>query len=322
MFRRAILGRFWGGAHVKVGRYALVGLLALTLANCGSKSETGVNTSATDVSAEAPTQVDRSGLQPCKVLGNRRTTAEDCSLAEETDQSVSSGLAAFNWPREMRRGKPVLLRLAVGEAPPPEPPPVAAAAPPAADAGSAALPADAAAGGDAVPPPPPPPPPPEPADVEGAVRDMEGETVKYTPLVGRYMSARLSGDGFDVVAQSPEHQEVLRDSVTHWDWLVTPKTGGTHTLTVTTQVEFRDSDGKFIPLRYAPETRKVEVKVPWWAFLMDVLLAMPAWGKALAGALGALAMVATAWWGLRRAVSGKSGKPEGEPPQPEAPANT
>lgn len=301
---------------MKVVRYALVGLLALMLANCNGSPGATSNTSMPGITADASTKVAERDLHPCKALGNRRTTVEDCSLAEETDKSVASGVAAFNWPQQMRRGKPVLLRLAVGEAPPPPPPPEptdAAAVTPDPAGAASSEPATASPEGG----PPPPPPPPPRASVEEAVEDMDGETVKYAPLIGRYMSAKLSGDSFDVVSQSPEHQEVLRDSVTHWDWLVTPKTGGTHTLTITTQVEFKDSDGQYIPLRYAPETRKVEVEVPWWAFLMDLLLAMPAWGKALAGALGALTVVATAWWGLRRAVAGKSGKPgSGDPPDP------
>lgn len=276
---------------------------------CGQSSAPA--DSAAGAAAPGPTEVPAADLQPCPVIGNRRVTAQDCELAAQTEQDVQGGVAAFNWPKEMRREKTVLLRLAVGRAPPapatapegpaPPPEPTPSAAP---DTTAGATPGPEAPG-------PPPPPPPKPED---SVKDLEGETVPYAPLVGRYMSARLSGDGMTIVAKSPEHQEVLPDSVTTWDWEVTPKAGGRHTMTITTQVEFKDSSNNYIPLRFRPETRQIEVKVPWWLWVKDTLSAMPGWIKLVTGVLTALTALFGAWAALKLALRGKKPAPAPKPP--------
>lgn len=299
---------------------AAVGLVFAILSGCQQKAENAGDTAteamaAAEAAANAETAVNPAGLGPCEILGRRRVTQEDCDLAKATDEEVKDGVAAFNWPQQMRRGKPVMLRLAVEQAPPPpQPPPTdstsadAGAAPDGAAANETAAPAGAARppATAALAPPPSEPTPSEPTPTpQTTVADLPGAVVSYKPLVGRYMSAKLSGDSFDVVAKSDEHQEVLRDSVTHWDWLVTPKAGGTHTLTITTQVEFKDSGGNYIPLRFRPETRKIEVKVPIWLWVRDALDALPGWIKAVTTVVSALAALVAAWVGLRAALKGK-----------------
>lgn len=272
----------------------------LTLTACQARDEARPKPPPANEAATA----GRTDLIPCEIIGRRRVARQDCDLANATDHDVREGLAAFNWPKEMRRGRAVLLRLAVEQAPPPpSPEPPAPVKKPIEKAAARPGRPHAAHVAEPEPEPPPPPPPPGP---EAAVQQLPGEATPYKPLVGRYMSATLTGDAFEIVPQGPEHQEVLKDSLTHWDWLVTPKSGGDHELTVTTQVEFKDSDGNYVPLRFRPETHGIKVQSPWWLWVWDVVLQSPAWFKALAAAVVALTGLVVALAGLRRAIRGKS----------------
>jgi len=292
-----------------------IGAAVLALAGC-SQSSGPANTSDTDASAgaPAPTAVDPRTLQMCDVL-QMQTTAADCERATLAQSKVERGVAALKYPERMKRDEPSLVRLAVGEAPPPPPPP------PPPEPAAKTEPIEPATDATATPDPAPPrptaiakaarPPPDVTETPAGAVEPVEGTVVEYKPLIGQYMSARLTHDGsFEVKALGPEAQEVLPDSVTTWDWTVTPKTGGKHVLTVITQVGFRDTAGKFVALRVAPVSKQVTVDVPWWRYLMDALNAAPVWIKAVTALIVAGTGLLTAWAAFRLAVRGK---PRGGP---------
>ena len=162
------------------------------------------------------------------------------------------------------------------------------------------------------PPPPPLPPPPDlsatstsPGDVVGS---LQGETVEFAPLVGRFMRAELSGAGFEITPISPASQEVLPDSVTTWSWRVVAQEGGVRPLTLTTVVEGCTAANQCYPLRSTSQNYEVNVTVGWLGKAQDVLTAMPNWLRLIAGVLAALTVLVGAWFGLRNAFrKGRSG---------------
>lgn len=288
--------------------------LALALAGCSREPAT---TDTADAAAGAPVAVDPATLQMCDVL-QVQTTAADCERATLAQSKVERGVAALKYPERMKLDEPSLVRLAVGEAEEPEPPPPPPPEP-------TPDPVDAAAGPEPTTPRPKAiakaierPPPDAPETPAAAVEPVEGKVVEYKPLIGQYMSARLAHDGsFEVKALGPEAQKVLPDSVTTWDWTVTPKKGGKHVLTVITQVGFQDTEGRFVPLRVAPVSKQVTVDVPWWRYLLDALNAAPVWIKALTAVIVAGTGLLTAWAGFRMAARGR--KPGGGPPPARGP---
>ena len=311
---------------MRLGILAAIGVLALA----GCQKSAGTSAPPADAAAGGPVEVDPGALQMCDVL-QVQTTADDCERATLAQSKVERGVAALKYPERMKLDEPSLVRLAVGEEeePPPPPPPPEPTPPPPEPKPDPADAATAAADPEAGPEPTPPrpkmmakgarPPPPEIAETPaGAVEPVEGKVVEYRPLIGQYMSARLEHDGsFEVKALRPEAQRVLPDSVTTWDWTVTPKKGGRHVLTVVTQVGFQDTAGKFVPLRVAPVSKQVTVDVPWWRYLLDALNAAPGWIKALTAVIVAGTGLLTAWAALRMAARGR--KPGGGPPPARGP---
>jgi hypothetical protein len=142
------------------------------------------------------------------------------------------------------------------------------------------------------------PPPPTPSDT---VDPLQGETVEYAPLVGRFMRAELAGEGFEITPLSPPSQEVLPDSVTTWNWRVVATSSGQRALTLTTIVEGCDAQGRCYPLRSTSHNHEVEVTVGALGRAQDFLEAAPIWMRLVAGVLTALAVLVGAWFGLRSA---------------------
>ncbi|MDZ4692469.1 hypothetical protein [Terricaulis sp.] len=140
------------------------------------------------------------------------------------------------------------------------------------------------------------------------VDPLSGETVEFTPLVGRFMRAELVGNGFEITPLSPASQEVLPDSVTTWNWRVVANEGGRRSLTLRTVVEGCTADGQCYPLRSTSRNYDVTVTVGLIGQARDLLTEAPTWLRLLAGVLTALAVLVGAWFGLRSAF--KKGRSE------------
>lgn len=133
------------------------------------------------------------------------------------------------------------------------------------------------------------------------VDPLQGETVEFTPLVGRFMRAELVGNGFEITPLTPASQEVLPDSVTTWSWRVVAQEGGRRSLTLRTVVEGCTADGQCYPLRSTSRNYDVTVTVGLIGQARDLLTEAPTWLRLLAGVLTALAVLVGAWFGLRSA---------------------
>src|SRR6185503_13050490 len=152
-------------------------------------------------------------------------------------------------------------------------------------------------------------PAPPPAPTPGEVVDpLQGDTVQYTPLVGRFMRAELHGNGFEITPLSEPSQEVLQDSVTTWSWRVEAREGGQRALTLTTVVEGCTESGECYPLRSTSQNYDVTVRVGLLGQAQDFLAAVPTWLQLAAGVIGGLAALVGAWFGLRNAFrKGRAG---------------
>jgi hypothetical protein len=133
------------------------------------------------------------------------------------------------------------------------------------------------------------------------VDPLQGETVEFTPLVGRFMRAELVGNGFEITPLTPASQEVLPDSVTTWSWRVVAQEGGRRSLTLRTVVEGCTAEGQCYPLRSTSRNYDVTVTVGIIGKARDLLTEAPTWLRLLAGVLTALAVLVGAWFGLRSA---------------------
>jgi hypothetical protein len=147
-----------------------------------------------------------------------------------------------------------------------------------------------------------------PATPEEVVDPLQGDTVQYTPLVGRFMRAELHGNGFEITPLTEPSQEVLQDSVTTWSWRVEAREGGQRALTLTTVVEGCTASGECYPLRSTSQNYDVTVRVGLLGQAQDFLAAVPTWLQLAAGVLGGLAALVGAWFGLRNAFrKGRAG---------------
>jgi hypothetical protein len=151
---------------------------------------------------------------------------------------------------------------------------------------------------------------PRPVDVtpEDVVDPLQGETETFTPLVGRFMRAELTGNGFEITPLTDASQEVMRDSVTTWSWRVVAREGGRRSVTLRTVVEGCTAEGQCYPLRSTSQNYDVTVEVGPMGQVQDFLTAAPVWLRLLAGVLAALAVLVGAWFGLRNAFrKGRAG---------------
>lgn len=202
----------------------LAAAAALTACEKGASEKTSEPT--------AKESADNSPVTYCAEVG-RQITVNECSYFSELAKSTEAGVGAFNVPSPMRRGTETPLQLVIAFAPPVPPlPPVGATAASASAAGAAepdtapasSLPDKALIGGGTAGLPGTTPKPAAPTP-EQTVDPLPGETVSFTPTVGRFMAATLTGQGFDIVANSPASQEVVRDGQTVWNWTITAKRG-------------------------------------------------------------------------------------------------
>ncbi len=307
-----------------------VAALALALTACGQTEQASVAPPEETPATEAPAPDDDVAEAPsaypfCAEIG-RRVPPQQCEDFGRLADDAQAGAAAFNTPDPMKRGERHTLQLAIGFAPTPEQiaererlaREATALAARQAELDRLAREREAAEqdarevdahqegpSEPAEPPQPPaaapPPPPPTPAET---VDPLQGETVEFQPLVGRFMRAELTGAGFNITALSPPSQEVLQDSVTTWTWDVIAEQGGQRALTLTTVVEGCTAEGPCYPLRSTSQNYEVNVTVGWLGKVQDFLTAAPDWLKLITGALVAMAALVAAGFGLRNALRG------------------
>lgn len=287
--------------------------LIAPLAAAGLLALAGCNASAPANSADAvageTTEVAEQDMVFCQEVGER-LSRWDCDDARAVASRVKAGVGAFNAPETMMRGKPVTIELAIGEKaePPPKPEPAPPPSPPAPDGATPPPdPPEPAPGPEN--PPPPPPPPPDPAE---AVAGNEGVVVQYAPVIGRRMAADLVGEGFDIKPMSDRIQTVSPHGLTTWQWQVTAKEGGRHTLTIKSAVVVKTSLGRELSLVSTTRTKAVEVRISPLAYAWDVIQKAPTWLKGIAAVLVGLGGVFAAWRGMVAAAKGKGGEAEGE----------
>lgn len=280
---------------------AAAALLALTA--CGQASmPAGETEPAEETPAAAPSDpAAGTAVAPtefCAEVG-RRVSAQDCADFAALAEDAQAGSAAFNAPDPMERGETHTLQLAISYALSEEQTRAreeaarleadqAAQALRSEDAPSAPAPTRSAGA-------------PAPLTPSETVDPLQGETVEFTPLVGRFMRAELVGNGFDITPLTPASQEVLPDSVTTWSWRVVATEGGRRSLTLRTVVEGCTAEGQCYPLRSTSQNYDVTVTVGLVGQLQDALTAAPNWLRLVAGVLTALAVLVGAWFGLRNA---------------------
>jgi len=286
-------------------RLILGAVVMLMLAACGQMSEPASNEEQPSASAPSDEPSASSAATPtefCAEVG-RRVSPQDCADFAALAENAAAGSAAFNAPDPMQRGEAHTLQLAISFALTPEQ--VAAreqAERERAEAEAVTTETPSTEQTDQVAPSTPSAPaqpsPPTPSDV---VDPLAGETVEFTPLVGRFMRAELVGNGFEITPLTPASQEVLQDSVTTWNWRVVATEGGRRSLTLRTVVEGCTAEGQCYPLRSTSQNYDVTVTVGLVGQAQDVLTAAPTWLRLLAGVLTALAVLIGAWFGLRNA---------------------
>lgn len=299
---------------------AFIAAFACLLVGCGQQ--------AAYEEAPAGSEVVEAGeeLVFCEEI-ERRVAAADCAYFTELANRAEAGVAAFNAPGHMTRGESVTISLAIGYPPPPPPPEPAATVeetpadevvaeetPAAAEQEPAPAADDVVPGGDQeqtrtteAEPPPPPPPPLTPAE---AVEDLPGETVEYTPLIGRFMRAELSHDGgFEVTQMSPASQEVIPGDVTIWTWRVRAREDGVRRLELKTVVEGCSDEARTTcyPLVTTRQVYDVNITIGWLGRVQDTLTALPDWIKLVTAVVVALTALIGAVFGMRNAFrSGRS----------------
>lgn len=265
MIRAAAPG---AGAPIRTG---LVAALLLAVSACQQSAMPGGNAmasadgAAASVPGAAPTPSPAEAIF-CPEI-QRRVSREDCDDLTSTAAMAEEGTAAFNVP-PMTRGQSTTLQLAIGYAAP-----------------------DGAVTGPAAP--------------AGVVESQPGGTEEYSPVVGAHMRAELIGQAFRIEPLSPASQDLNPGSVTTWEWRVTPLKATDYGLTIKTAVEGIAADGNRYPLRSTVRNQPVEVSVTWAQRLGDTLDEAPTWLTRLTAVVTALAALAAAVWGLRRALKGR-----------------
>ncbi|WP_324748805.1 hypothetical protein SH591_08790 [Sphingomonas sp. LY54] len=90
--------------------------------------------------------------------------------------------------------------------------------------------------------------------------------------VGRCMSARLFGSGFEVAPAGPVDKNLGASSIETWDWQVTPRRKGNLRLTVDLRIKAYVNGRCIEQLQvYPPQTQSVAVTVGFWAGMTDWL---------------------------------------------------
>lgn len=129
---------------------------------------------------------------------------------------------------------------------------------------------------------------------------IPGTARSETTMVHTTMSARLTGNGFEIEALSPEKQTIVPGTSGRWDWSVEPlQQGGTiRLLRLTAQAHISVDGEESAPLQIETFERQIAVEVRW----IDQIGDLVGDAQVLQGA-GAVLIVFVGWaaWLYRRA---------------------
>lgn len=322
-----------------MSRRTLCLVLVAALAGCNAdQASESSDTDAMAAAASADTgepasEADGKPREMCDLI-RQRATVEECEDVKALAEEVRAGAAALNVPNPVLKGIPFEVTLTVDrrplevierldradDSPSIESPDLPAPAGANVERGdgtqgenqttgqaSDAELASAAIDGSNL-----------PTDVAGApaqdaltpaqiVKRMPGEDHEFAARVGRFMRASLVGQGFEISRISPldGEVEIPADGQGAWQWKVTAVESGEHVLTAQTQALARVGK-RDIPLGTGLATENVRVEVRTIDKIWEFLVALPDWFKVISAVLVGAAAVATAWWGLRRALRGAS----------------
>jgi hypothetical protein len=285
---------------------------AMLLFGCNGADDTATTNTmeASDVGLSDVTSAGpRTGMIFCDVV-KQRVAKEDCEDLEATRDQVRQGSAAFNVPDPMRRDETVAINLVVDRRTPAEtasiededlqadnssaPGDVVENASDAIDVDSSGGDGSGAAAHRG-----------EPRNLgltpKQMVDPLQGGTETFVPKVGRFMSAELAGQGFEIKAVTPRSQELPDAGQAIWTWEVKAKQKGSRTLTLKTVVE-GEVNGRRYMLDDTQTLKTVTVEVGMVDTIGDWLDALPSWLKRITAILIALAALVAAWFGLKAAI--------------------
>jgi hypothetical protein len=131
------------------------------------------------------------------------------------------------------------------------------------------------------------------------VGKIGGRPTPYGLPIGRFMSAELLGEGFDIDPKGPQSKEVPMDSVTTWEWKITAREEGLRTLILKTTVNAVAPDGRYLPLRSSTKNQSIHIKVSAWDRFWNIIAKLPGWLKAITAVVTAAGALIAAILGLR-----------------------
>lgn len=270
-------------------------LLSSILIVCQIKKDPNIHV------ANSVEKIPASDLHPCEITGTQ-LTAEDCIAARQCLNQVRKGTAAVSLPKWMLQGHTKVVTLAVGTMPPPEKT-VNARLKHSSDTslGSVSdsnfMDSSAQVLSDSQPTFQHPPVTPH------AIVSMAGDTEKvnvidYYPLVGKRMSAELTGDGFDIKPLFDRNDQLLMDdAVTTWEWKITARDYGKKMLIIKTNVVMINSQGNPEPLTPTTEYKQIEVYIGF-SGVLNWIKSLPEWLKGIAAILAGVSAITGAWKAL------------------------
>ena len=101
-------------------------------------------------------------------------------------------------------------------------------------------------------------------DAEETAQSVGGNTtttVQVQTRIGRFMTATLTGGGFDIAGEGTPERDLGATASEIWTWHVTPRQQGPRTLLLTVKVDAVDDDGKRTRITLSSKTVAVNVGV-------------------------------------------------------------
>lgn len=155
--------------------------------------------------------------------------------------------------------------------------------------------------------------------------ELESGQARVSPLV----TANLHGEGFEIVALSPETQAVSTFQQTRWKWVIKPTEGGLQRvhLTISANVQLQGATGS---LGVQTFSRFIEVRVSPWQSLTTLVEGKGLVTSSIAGAITALIVflvpkmrmaffkLLTIPLGRKKLTRNPCGKVAEQPPTPQA----
>jgi hypothetical protein len=96
-------------------------------------------------------------------------------------------------------------------------------------------------------------------DVHDSVGGNETQHVEIRTPVGHFMTATLTGGGFDITPQGPQQKTLAADRSEVWQWRITAKDAGPQKLLLTISVDATGPDGT--RSRYDLATKPIDIDV-------------------------------------------------------------